>query len=81
MARAHGDATEVFSDTADDAGLAGEPLPADLATAEGARDAAAPPGTPPAEQTESGTGRADTGSVVSTPAPAPTTGSTNGERA
>ncbi|WP_448614006.1 ABC transporter ATP-binding protein [Modestobacter sp. URMC 112] len=80
VARAHGDATEVFSDTADDSGLAGEPLPADLATAESARDAAAP-GTPPAEQTESGTGRADTGSVVSTSAPAPTTGTTNGERA
>ena len=79
VARAHGHAAEVFSETADDRGLSGEPLPADLATAEGAGDAAVP-GTPPAGQTEAGTGRADTGSVVSTPQPAPTTGTTNGER-
>jgi peptide/nickel transport system ATP-binding protein len=80
VARAHGHAAEVFSETADDRVLAGESLPADLATAEGAGDAAVP-GTPPAGQTEAGTGRADTGSVVSTEQPAPTSGTTNGERA
>ena len=80
VARAHGHAAEVFSETADDRSLSGEPLPADLATAEGAGDAAVP-GTPPAGQTEAGTSRSDTGSVVSTGQPAPTTGTTNGERA
>jgi peptide/nickel transport system ATP-binding protein len=79
VARAHGHAAEVFSETADDALLAGEPLPADLATGEGARDAVAP-GPPPAGQTEPGTGRADTGSLLGTERPAPTTGTTDGDR-
>jgi oligopeptide/dipeptide ABC transporter ATP-binding protein len=79
VARAHGHAADVFSETAADAGLAGDAVPADLATGDGARDAAVP-GTPPAGQTEAGTGRADTGSVVSTQQPAPTTGTTNGDR-
>lgn len=77
VARAHGHAADVFSETADDRGLAGEALPADLATAEAAGDAAVP-GPPPAGQTEAGTGRSDTGSVVGTGQPA--TGTTNGER-
>jgi peptide/nickel transport system ATP-binding protein len=79
VARAHGHAADVFSETAQDAGLAGDALPADLAVTDGARDAAVP-GTPPAGQTEPGTARADTGSVVSTPRPAPPTGTTNGDR-
>jgi peptide/nickel transport system ATP-binding protein len=80
VAQAHGHAAEVFSVTADDAGQAGDPLPADLATAEGAPDAAVP-GPPPAGQTESGTAARDTGSVVSTERTAPTTGTTDGDRA
>jgi peptide/nickel transport system ATP-binding protein len=80
VARAHGHAADVFSETAQDAVLAGDALPADLAVTDGARDAAVP-GTPPAGQTEPGTGRADTGSIVSTPQPAPPTGTTNGDRA
>ncbi len=80
VARAHGHAAEVFSETAEDSLLAGDPLPADLATGDGARDAAVP-GPPPAGQTEPGTRAADTGSVVSTERPAPPTGSTNGDRA
>jgi peptide/nickel transport system ATP-binding protein len=78
--RAHGRAAEVFSETSADAELASAAMPADLATAEGARDAVAP-GTPPAGQTEPGTARPDTGSVVSSGGPEPTTGSTNGDRA
>jgi peptide/nickel transport system ATP-binding protein len=80
VARAHGHAADVFSETAEDAVLAGEAMPADLATGDGAREAAAP-GSPPAGQTEAGTGRSDTGSVVSTEHPAPTTGTTNRDRA
>jgi oligopeptide/dipeptide ABC transporter ATP-binding protein len=74
--RAHGHAAEVFSETASDTVLAGEALPADLATAEGGRDVAAPV-TPPGDQVEPAAGGAgDTGSVVSTnPRP------TNGDRA
>ena len=79
VAKAHGHAADVFSETADDVLLAGEALPADLATGDGAPNATVP-GPPPAGQTEPGAGRADTGSVVSTPAPAPSTGTTNGER-
>jgi oligopeptide/dipeptide ABC transporter ATP-binding protein len=80
VARAHGHAADVFSETAADAVLAGDALPADLATGDGARDAATP-GTPPPGQTEARTDRADTGSVVSTGQPAPHTGTTDGDRA
>jgi peptide/nickel transport system ATP-binding protein len=64
--RAHGHATEVFSDTASDAVLVGEALPADLALGDAAGDATAG-GAPPADQTEpvAGAGH-DTGSVIST---------------
>src|SRR3954451_3611559 len=74
--RAHGHAAEVFSETASDAVLAGEALPADYALGEGGRDASSP-GTPPADQTEpaaTGAG-SDTGSVVTDHRP------TNGDRA
>jgi peptide/nickel transport system ATP-binding protein len=77
--QAHGHAAEVFSKTSEDAVLPPAAVPADLATAEGARDAVAP-GTPPAGQTEPGSDRPDTGSVVSTGGTAPTTGSTDGDR-
>jgi oligopeptide/dipeptide ABC transporter ATP-binding protein len=80
VARAHGHAAEVFRETAEDSVLAGDPLPADLATGEGARDAAVP-GPPPAGQTGPGAGGAGTGSITSTQRPAPTTGSTDGDRA
>jgi glutathione transport system ATP-binding protein len=80
VAAAHGRAAEVFSETAEDTGLAPAPVPADLATAEDARDAEAP-GTPPADQTEPGTGRPDTGSLISTDGTAPPTGATRGDRA
>jgi peptide/nickel transport system ATP-binding protein len=79
VAQAHGHAADVFSETAVDSVLAGDVVPADLATGEGARGVAVP-GTPPAGQTEAGTRRADTGSVVSTGSPAPATGTTNGDR-
>jgi oligopeptide/dipeptide ABC transporter ATP-binding protein len=76
--RAHGHAAEVFSETASDAGLAGDPVPADYALGEGGRDASSP-GTPPADQTEpaaTGPGAgSDTGSVVTDHRP------TNGDRA
>jgi peptide/nickel transport system ATP-binding protein len=64
--RAHGHATEVFSDTATDAVLAGEALPADLALGDAAGDASAGDAPPP-DQTEpvTGAGR-DTGSILST---------------
>ena len=77
--QAHGHAAEVFSKTSEDAVLPPAAVPADLATAEGARDAVAP-GTPPAGQTEPGSDRPDTGSVVSTGGTAPTTGGTDGDR-
>jgi oligopeptide/dipeptide ABC transporter ATP-binding protein len=64
--RAHGHAAEVFSETSEDAVLA---------------SGAVAPGTPPADQTEPGSDRPDTGGVVSTGGTAPTTGSTNGDRA
>jgi hypothetical protein len=62
----HGHASEVFDETSSDALLAGEPLPADLATAaEGARDAVVS-GAPPADQTEPAAGPAPgTGTVTS----------------
>ena len=65
VARVHGHAAEVFDATADDPDPAGDPLPADLATGDDARDASSP-STPPPSQTEPATGAADTGSVVST---------------
>jgi oligopeptide/dipeptide ABC transporter ATP-binding protein len=62
--RAHGHAAEVFSETANDAFLAGEPLPADLALGDDAGDATVG-GTPPPDQTEPAAGVPDTSSVVS----------------
>src|SRR4051812_16958765 len=74
--RAHGHAAQVFADTASDAVLAGEALPADLAVAEGAGDAAVADAPPP-NQTEVAPGPvADTGSVISTHR-----GTTDGDRA
>jgi peptide/nickel transport system ATP-binding protein len=79
VAQAHGHAAEVFSETAEDAVLTADPMPADLATAEGARDSGAP-GVPPGDQVEPGTARAGTGSVVSAESRTRTSGTTNGER-
>jgi oligopeptide/dipeptide ABC transporter ATP-binding protein len=76
VARAHGHAAEVFSETAEDSLLSADPVPADVATAEAGRDVSVA-GTPPPSQTEPGTGRPDTGSVVSTEGTAPR----NGDRA
>ncbi|MFQ1000393.1 ABC transporter ATP-binding protein [Modestobacter sp. SSW1-42] len=74
--RAHGHAAEVFSETADDAVLAADAMPADLAVAEGSRDAAAPV-TPPGDQVEPAAGTpGGTGSLISSP-----TSPTNGDRA
>ncbi|MCW2576875.1 MAG: hypothetical protein JWR66_2905 [Modestobacter sp.] len=74
--RAHGRAAEVFSETATDAVLAGEALPADLALGEGAGEATVA-GDPPAGQTEPrASGVSDTGSVISTHR-----GTTDGDRA
>jgi peptide/nickel transport system ATP-binding protein len=76
VGRAHGHAADVFSETSVDALIGDAPLPADLAAAaEGARDAGAP-GSRPADQTEPGAGRAETGSVVG-----PQHGPRNGDRA
>jgi peptide/nickel transport system ATP-binding protein len=73
--RAHGRAAEVFSETSEDAVLAGEALPADLAIGDDAADATVA-GTPPPGQTEPGTGAAaDTGSVISSHP-----GTTDGDR-
>ena len=73
--RAHGRAAEVFSETSEDAVLAGEALPADLAIGDDAGDATVA-GTPPPGQTEPGTGAAaDTGSVISSHP-----GTTDGDR-
>jgi oligopeptide/dipeptide ABC transporter ATP-binding protein len=80
VGRAHGQAAEVFSETSADAASTDAVVPVDLATADGARDAAAP-ATPPVDQTEPGRDRPDTGSVVGTERTAPATGSTNGDRA
>jgi oligopeptide/dipeptide ABC transporter ATP-binding protein len=75
VAKAHGHAADVFSETADDSVLAADAMPADLATAEGGRDAVVP-GTPPGEQVEPTAGAVGgTGSLIS----APTTPS-NGDR-
>ncbi|MCW2510597.1 MAG: hypothetical protein JWP68_3745 [Modestobacter sp.] len=74
--RAHGRAAEVFSETATDAVLAGEALPADLAIGEGAGEATVA-GDRPAGQTEPhASGVSDTGSVISTHR-----GTTDGDRA
>jgi hypothetical protein len=63
----HGQAREVFDETSSDVLLAGEPLPADVATAaEGAGDAVAG-GTPPADQTEPAAGTATETGTVTTP--------------
>jgi peptide/nickel transport system ATP-binding protein len=73
---AHGHAAEVFSETATDAVLAGEALPADLALAEGAGDATVA-GTPSPDQTEPAAGPdGDTGSIIS-----PHRSTTDGDRA
>jgi oligopeptide/dipeptide ABC transporter ATP-binding protein len=62
---AHGHAAEVFSETASDAVLAGEPLPADLALGEDGGDATVS-ATPPPDQTEPAAGGgADTSSILS----------------
>jgi oligopeptide/dipeptide ABC transporter ATP-binding protein len=68
--RAHGSAAEVFSSTSEDAVLAGDALPADLAVGDAAGDANAGDATAadgaPADQTEPVTGgAADTASVIS----------------
>jgi oligopeptide/dipeptide ABC transporter ATP-binding protein len=74
--RAHGHAAEVFSETATDDVLAGEPLPADLARGNDSADATAADAPPPG-QTEPVTGAvADSGSVISTHR-----GTTDGDRA
>jgi peptide/nickel transport system ATP-binding protein len=65
VARAHGHAAAVFSETASDTVLAGESLPADLALGEGAGDAAVGDNPPP-DQTEPASGAPDTGSIIST---------------
>jgi oligopeptide/dipeptide ABC transporter ATP-binding protein len=65
--RAHGHAREVFDESSSDALLAGEPLPADVATAtEGAGDAVVS-GTPPADQTQPAAGAAPESDTVTTP--------------
>ncbi len=65
VARAHGQAAEVFDETSADAVLPESALPAGIATApEGRRDAAVP-GTPPAGQTEpNATTPGETGTVT-----------------
>ena len=64
VARAHGHADEIFSQTADDALLAGDAVPVDLATAEGAPDATVR-AEPLPEQTEQRGGATGTGSLLS----------------
>jgi oligopeptide/dipeptide ABC transporter ATP-binding protein len=74
--RVHGHAAEVFSETATDAVLAGDALPADLALAEGAGDATVA-GTPSPDRTEPTAGPdGDTGSIIS-----PHRSTTDGDRA
>ncbi len=65
VARAHGHATEVFSDTATDAALAGDALPADLALGAGGGETTAGDAPPP-DQTEPAAGVPDSGTVIST---------------
>jgi peptide/nickel transport system ATP-binding protein len=65
VARAHGHAAEVFSETASDTVLAGESLPADLALGDDAGDATVGDNPPP-DQTEPVSGGPDTGSIIST---------------
>src|SRR3712207_1004337 len=63
--RAHGHAADVFSETASDAVLAGEALPADLAVGDAAADAVAAD-APRADQTEPTAGAgADSGTILS----------------
>jgi oligopeptide/dipeptide ABC transporter ATP-binding protein len=64
--RAHGRAAEVFSETATDAVLAGEALPADLAIGEAAGDATVADDPPPGQTEPGAAGVSDTGSVIST---------------
>jgi oligopeptide/dipeptide ABC transporter ATP-binding protein len=65
--RVHGHASEVFDETSSDALLAGEPLPADVATApEGAGDAVVG-GTPPADPTGPAAGTAPETGTLTTP--------------
>jgi oligopeptide/dipeptide ABC transporter ATP-binding protein len=65
--RVHGHASEVFDETSSDALLAGEPLPADLATAaEGAGDAVVS-AAPPADQTEPTAGTPPETDTVTSP--------------
>jgi peptide/nickel transport system ATP-binding protein len=74
--RAHGHAADVFSETATDAVLAGEALPADLALGDDAGDATAAGSPPPGQTDPRAGGVPDTGSVVSTHR-----GTTDGDRA
>ena len=60
VGRAHGEAAEIFDETADDALLASE-APVDLSAAAGVADSGAP-GDPPGEQAEPGTTPGGTGS-------------------
>jgi peptide/nickel transport system ATP-binding protein len=76
VAGAHGQAAEVFSETATDAALAGEALPADLALGEDAGDAAVADSPPPGQTEPGAAGVPDTGSVISTHR-----GTTDGDRA
>jgi oligopeptide/dipeptide ABC transporter ATP-binding protein len=73
--RAHGHAAEVFSETATDAVLAGEALPADLALGEAAGDATVADAPPPGHTEPTAGGVSDTGTVISTHR------GTNGDRA
>jgi oligopeptide/dipeptide ABC transporter ATP-binding protein len=73
--RAHGHAAEVFSETATDAVLAGEALPADLALGEAAGDATVADAPPPGQTEPTAGGVIDTGTVISTHR------GTNGDRA
>jgi oligopeptide/dipeptide ABC transporter ATP-binding protein len=73
--RAHGHAAEVFSETATDAVLAGEALPADLALGEAAGDATVADAPPPGQTEPTAGGVSDTGTVISTHR------GTNGDRA
>jgi peptide/nickel transport system ATP-binding protein len=73
--RAHGHAAEVFSETATDAVLVGDAVPADLALGEGGGETTAGDAPPP-DQTEPAADVPDTGSVISSHR-----GTTDGDRA
>jgi oligopeptide/dipeptide ABC transporter ATP-binding protein len=75
VARAHGHAADVFSETATDAVLAGDALPADLALGAGGGETTAGDAPPP-DQTEPAAGVPDSGTVISSHR-----GTTDGDRA